>query len=223
MFHSTKIPVWNFGDSTCPMELYNYVHSSCTDPIQATACLLTVLVNKIQKSGSGDNNFVKWKWDISVQLTKMTRPVKVDQCKQKWSIPFDVPTEMYGILGWMESTLRFPFDLFNTSWTPPWSPCAKKAGWVCPFQEVRLITGTPTRPENNSTSFKARLSAKSPGANGLKQFTWFAHSDYFSGHHYEFFRKRGGGRKVTVFFNTFRKFSITLILLMIHVLSSHNY
>ena len=128
------------------MELYNYVHSSCTDPIQATACLLTVLVNKIQKSGSGDNNFVKWKWDISVQLTKMTRPVKEDQCKQKWSIPFDVPTEMYGILGWMESTLRFPFDLFNMSWTPPWSPCAKKAGWVCPFQEVRLITGTPPAP-----------------------------------------------------------------------------
>ena len=203
------------------MELYSYVHSSCTDPIQATACLLTVLVNKIQKSGSGDNNFVKWKWDISVQLTKMTRPVKEDQCKQKWSIPFYVPTEMYGILGWMESTLRFPFDLFNTSWTPPWSLCKK--GWVgMPLSRGKTDYEHP-RPENNSTSFKARLSAKSPGANGLKQFTWFAHSDYFSGHHYEFFCKRGGGRKVTVFFNTFRKFSITLILLMIHVLSSHNY
>ena len=139
------------------MELYNYVHSSYTDPIQAAACLLTVLVNRIQKSGSGDNNFVKWKRDISVQLTKMTRPVKEDhlqsrsrifrsdQCKQKWSIPFDVPTKMYRILGWMESTLRFPFDLFNTSWTPPWSPLAKKAGWVCPFQEVRLVTDTPTQ------------------------------------------------------------------------------
>ena len=138
------------------MELYNYAHSSCTNPTQATACLLTVLVNRIQKSGSGDNNFVKWKRDISVQMTKMTRPVKEDhlqspsrifwsdQCKQKWSIPFDVPTEMYGILGWMENTLRFPFDLFNTSWTPPWSPFAKKAGWVCPFQEARLITGTPS-------------------------------------------------------------------------------
>ena len=111
-----------------------YVPSSCTDPIQATACLLTVLVNRIQKSGSGDNNFVKWKRDISVQLTKTTRPVKEDhlqscswifwsnQCKQNCSIPFDVPTEMYGILGWMESTLRFPFDLFNTSWTPGYAP-----------------------------------------------------------------------------------------------------
>ena len=65
---------------------------------------------------------------------KMTRPVKEDQCKQKWSIPFDVPTEMYGILGWMESTLRFPFDLFNTSWTPPWSPVQKRLGGYAPFK-----------------------------------------------------------------------------------------
>lgn len=133
-FPFNKIPIWNVGNSTCPMELYNYVPSSCTDPIQATACLLTVLVNRIQKSGSGDNNFVKWKRDISVQLTKTTRPVKEDhlqrcswifwsnQCKQNCSIPSDVPTEMYGILGWMESTLRFPFDLFNTSCTPGYAP-----------------------------------------------------------------------------------------------------
>ena len=31
----------------------------------------------------------------------------------------DVPTEIYGILGRMEGTLRFQYDLFNTSWTPP--------------------------------------------------------------------------------------------------------
>ena len=43
----------------------------------------------------------------------------------------------------------------------------------------------PAPQENRLTSFKVRFSAKSPGANGLKQFMWFAHSDYFSGHHYE--------------------------------------
>ena len=37
------------------------VHSSCTDPTQATARLVLVLVSRIQESGSGNNNFVKWK------------------------------------------------------------------------------------------------------------------------------------------------------------------
>ena len=36
------------------------VHSGCTDPTQATARLVIVLVTRIQKSGTG-NNFVKWK------------------------------------------------------------------------------------------------------------------------------------------------------------------
>ena len=37
------------------------VHSSCTDPNQATARLVLVLVSRIQERGSGNNNFVKWK------------------------------------------------------------------------------------------------------------------------------------------------------------------
>ena len=36
------------------------VHSGCTVPTQATARLVIVLVSKIQKSGTGNNNFVKW-------------------------------------------------------------------------------------------------------------------------------------------------------------------
>ena len=32
-----------------------------TDPTQATARLVIVLASRIQKSGTGDNNFVKWK------------------------------------------------------------------------------------------------------------------------------------------------------------------
>ena len=38
------------------------VHSGCTDPTLATARLvINVLVSRMQKSGTGDNNFVKWK------------------------------------------------------------------------------------------------------------------------------------------------------------------
>ena len=37
------------------------VHSGCTDPTQATAHLVIVLVSRVQKSSTGDNNFVKWK------------------------------------------------------------------------------------------------------------------------------------------------------------------
>ena len=37
------------------------VHSGCIHPTQATALLVIVLVSRIQKSGTGDNNFVKWK------------------------------------------------------------------------------------------------------------------------------------------------------------------
>ena len=37
------------------------VHSGCTDPTQATMCLVIVLLSRIQKSSTGDNNFVKWK------------------------------------------------------------------------------------------------------------------------------------------------------------------
>ena len=37
------------------------LHSGCTDPTQATARLVVVLVSRIQKSGAVDSNFVKWK------------------------------------------------------------------------------------------------------------------------------------------------------------------
>ena len=38
------------------------VHSGFTDPFQATACLLIVpTASRIQKSGTGDKHFVKWK------------------------------------------------------------------------------------------------------------------------------------------------------------------
>ena len=37
------------------------VQSGCTDSIQATARLVIILLSRLQKSGTGDNNFVKWK------------------------------------------------------------------------------------------------------------------------------------------------------------------
>ena len=37
------------------------VHSGCTDPTQGTTRLIIILVGRIQKSGTGDNDFVKWK------------------------------------------------------------------------------------------------------------------------------------------------------------------
>ena len=39
-FHSTKIPVWNFGNFAC--SLNGTVHSGCTDPTQATARFVIV-------------------------------------------------------------------------------------------------------------------------------------------------------------------------------------
>ena len=89
------------------------VHSSCTDPTQATTRLVIILVSRIQKSGTGDNNFVKWKgtfqsdwlkWpDWSKRTTLKAGPKYSGWTKPKWTVPFDVPTKISGILGWMES------------------------------------------------------------------------------------------------------------------------
>ena len=78
---------------------------------------LLVLVSRIQKSGTGDNNFGKWKgtfrserpkWpDRSQWTTFKAGPEYFGRTKPKWSVPFDEPTEISGILGWMESALSF--------------------------------------------------------------------------------------------------------------------
>ena len=53
----------NFGLKIQKFHVPNgMVHSGFTDPFQATRCLLIVpAASRIQKSGTGDNNFVKWK------------------------------------------------------------------------------------------------------------------------------------------------------------------
>ena len=112
-------------------------HSSRTDPTQATARLVIVLVRRIQNSGTGDNNFVKWK-----RTFRSDRPKRLDRSKwttfkagseysgrtkPKWSVPFDVPTDFPEFLGWMESAqedwlvqtlgLRWP-QRVGSSWEP---------------------------------------------------------------------------------------------------------
>ena len=79
------------------------------------------LVSRIEKSGTGDNNFGKWKgtfrsdrpkWpDRSQWTTFKAGPEYSGRTKPKWSVPFDVPTEITGVLGWMESApVIMPFS-----------------------------------------------------------------------------------------------------------------
>ena len=119
VFHSTKISVWNSTPN-------GTVHSGCTDPTQATARFVIVLASRIQKSGTGDNDFVKWKrtfrsdrtkWpDQSLWTTIKAGPEYSGRTKPKWAVPFDVRTEITGILSWMESALGTSFprnDFWN--------------------------------------------------------------------------------------------------------------
>ena len=57
-FHSTKKLRFEFRKFHVPS---GTVDSGCTDPTQATARLIIVLVRRIQKSGTGDNSFVQCK------------------------------------------------------------------------------------------------------------------------------------------------------------------
>ena len=77
------------------------VHSGCTDPTQATAQLIIVLVSMIQNSGAGDNNFVKWKG-----------PLRSDW--PKWLYRSKRTTFKGGpkLSGWIE--LRWPLPLIQT-------------------------------------------------------------------------------------------------------------
>ena len=93
-----------------------YIPVAQTRP-QATGRLVIVLVSRIQMSGTGDNNFVKWKGTFQSDRPKWPDRSKwisfksgleySGWTKPKWSVSFDVPTEISGILGWMQSTPEF--------------------------------------------------------------------------------------------------------------------
>ena len=84
------------------------------------------LVSRIEKSGTGDNNFGKWKgtfrsdrprWpDRSRWTTFKAGPEYSGRTKPKWSVPFDVPTVITGILGWMESAHGIKVVTQRNSW-----------------------------------------------------------------------------------------------------------
>ena len=79
-FHSARLNSgWKFRKFYVPN---GTAHSGCTHPTEPSACLFIVLVSRIQKSCTGNNN-----WDISVRPTKMTRFVKMDH-PQSWSRTF---------------------------------------------------------------------------------------------------------------------------------------
>ena len=70
-FHSTKIPVWNFRNSTGPMEHTFRLHR--TDP---NHCAIVIApVSRIQKSGTGYN--------------LQGDPKNSGRTEPKWSVPFD--------------------------------------------------------------------------------------------------------------------------------------
>ena len=87
------------------------VHSGCTDPNQGTARLVIVLVSRIQKSGTGDNNSVKSDRNhrIGDHLLRCSQIFRSDRTETVRSIWF--LTEISGILGWMESVLGIPDSL----------------------------------------------------------------------------------------------------------------
>ena len=122
-----KILVWNFGNFTCPVERYILGAQTWSKPPRVW---LLFFISRIQKSSTGDNNFVKWrgtfpsdrpKWsDRSKWTTLKAGPKYSCGTKPKWSVPFDVPTEISGILGWMESAYTLHFH--PCSRTCVWSP-----------------------------------------------------------------------------------------------------
>ena len=83
------------------------------------------LVSRIEKSGTGDNNFGKWKGTFrsdrpkwlgrSQWTTFKAGPEYSGRTKPKRSVPFDVPTEITRILGWMESALCVTVDSSSVS------------------------------------------------------------------------------------------------------------
>ena len=84
------------------------VHSGCRDPTQATARLVIFLVSWIQKSGTRDNNSVKWKGTF-----RSDRPKSPDRLK--WTTFKGVP-----------ETVRSIWFLTETSgiwaeWKGPWN------------------------------------------------------------------------------------------------------
>ena len=86
---SAKIPVWNFENSTCPME--RHIPVARTRPFGYRSCK-----QDTKERYCRDNNFVKWKGTVwSDRPTEMTgRPVEVDHLQRWFQIFRSDRTEM---------------------------------------------------------------------------------------------------------------------------------
>ena len=80
-FHSTKIPVWNFGNSTCQMERFITVTQTRPKPPRVSLLFLQAGY----KGAVLRTTICQMERDISVQPTEMTGPFKVDRPPSKMS------------------------------------------------------------------------------------------------------------------------------------------
>ena len=88
------------------------VHSGCIDPTEATARLVIVLVRSMQKSGTRDNNSVKWNGTFRSDRKWTTFkgvPQYSGRTEPKRSVPIWFLTEISGILGEWKASLDSGF------------------------------------------------------------------------------------------------------------------
>ena len=133
------------------------VHSGWTDPTQATARLVIVLVSRIQKSGSGQQ-FCQMERDISVPPTEMTRLVKVDHL-QSWSRIFrSDQTEMVRSI-WCTNR---NFRNFGLNGKRPWTEAPSASIRFCLKTDFFLRFGLPPTRIRWKQSLKTDLSKTLP-------------------------------------------------------------
>ena len=116
-FVLNKIPVLNSISEIPRAVLWLNCDSGCTDPTQATARLVIVHVGRIQKSGTGDNNLVKWKGAFRSERSKWTMQLQIPIGPNR-NGPFHwmyQPKLISGILGWMESAHWITGNAFRIS------------------------------------------------------------------------------------------------------------
>ena len=109
-FHSTKIPVWNFGHS------HTQWHGTfCLHRPNPSHCAFGYCSCKQDiKERNWEQQFCRMERDISVRpkwpdqskwTTFKAGSKNSGRTKSKWTLTFDVTTEISGILGWMERAL----------------------------------------------------------------------------------------------------------------------
>ena len=85
--HSTKIPVLNFGSSTCPMERLYFFPQTCPKPSAFGYCSCKQDAKERYCMGTRDNSFVKWKRTISYYRPKWADRSKLTIFKLVPNIP----------------------------------------------------------------------------------------------------------------------------------------